>query len=78
MEVARRALELPAAELVTSVIRPSLALRGGRVVAATTALPERVQRAVDAIRARLAVDPFAAPDAGDLAAAGSGHGSWPL
>jgi selenocysteine-specific elongation factor len=31
-----------------------------------------VQQAVDAIRARLAAEPFAAPEAGDLAAAGLG------
>jgi selenocysteine-specific elongation factor len=31
-----------------------------------------VQRAVDAIRARLTGDPFAAPEAGDLTAAGLG------
>jgi selenocysteine-specific elongation factor len=42
------------------------------VVEAAAALPEAVQRAVDGIRARLALDPFAAPEAGDLAAAGLG------
>ena len=31
-----------------------------------------VQRAVDGVRARLAADPFAAPEAGDLTAAGLG------
>jgi selenocysteine-specific elongation factor len=49
-----------------------LALRDGRVVAGAAALPAAVQQAVDAIRARLADDPFAAPEAGDLTAAGLG------
>jgi selenocysteine-specific elongation factor len=71
-EVVRRALDLPDADLVTAVVRPPLALRDGRVVAAVADLPPHVQRAVDAIRARLAADPFAAPEAGDLAAAGLG------
>jgi selenocysteine-specific elongation factor len=71
-EVVRRALELPDADLVPALIREPLALREGRVVEAAAALPEAVQRAVDRIRAGLAVDPFAAPEAGDLAAAGLG------
>jgi selenocysteine-specific elongation factor len=70
--VARRALELPDDELVPAVVRPPLALREGRVVVATAGLPGWVQQAVDAIRARLAADPFAAPDAEDLRAAGLG------
>jgi selenocysteine-specific elongation factor len=72
VEVVRRELGLPAPDLVPSLVRAPLALRDGRVVAATAALPEPVQRAVDAIRARLAADPFAAPEAGDLVAAGLG------
>jgi selenocysteine-specific elongation factor len=71
-EVVRRALELPDAELLPALVRPPLALRDGRVVDAAADLPEPVQRAVDAIRARLAADPFAAPEAGDLAGAGLG------
>jgi selenocysteine-specific elongation factor len=70
--VVRRALDLPAAELVAVAVRPPLALRDGRVVAAAAALPEPVQRAVDGVRARLATDPFAAPEANDLIAAGLG------
>ncbi|WNV77002.1 selenocysteine-specific translation elongation factor [Geodermatophilus sp. DSM 44513] len=70
--VARRALELPDDELVPAAVRPPLALREGRVVAAAAGLPEPVQRAVDAVRARLAADPFAAPDAEELRAAGLG------
>jgi selenocysteine-specific elongation factor len=73
VDVVRRALELPDAELVPGLVRPPLALRDGRVVAASTELPPEVQRAVDVVRARLADDPFAAPEAGDLAAAGLGQ-----
>jgi hypothetical protein len=47
-------------------------LRDGRVVEATAALPAPVQRAVDAVRARLDADPFGAPEAGELTAAGLG------
>jgi selenocysteine-specific elongation factor len=71
-EVVRRELELPDADLLAVVVRPPLALRDGRVVAGAAALPPAVQQAVDAIRARLADDPFAAPEAGDLTAAGLG------
>jgi selenocysteine-specific elongation factor len=70
--VARRALELPDDELVPAVVREPLALREGRVVVATAGLPDRVQQAVDRIRATLAADPFAAPDADQLRAAGLG------
>jgi selenocysteine-specific elongation factor len=71
-DVLRRALELPDAELLQVVVRPPFALRDGRVVDAAAALPERVQAAVDAIRTRLAADPFAAPEIPELAAAGLG------
>jgi selenocysteine-specific elongation factor len=57
---------------VPALVRPPLALRDGRVVVAAAGLPPSVQRAVDAIRARLAADPFAAPEANDLTAAGLG------
>jgi selenocysteine-specific elongation factor len=71
-EVARRALELPDADLVAALVRPPLVLRDGRVQEAAAGLPDAVQRAVDAVRARLAADPFAAPEAPELAAAGLG------
>ena len=71
-EVARRALDLPDAELVGAVVRPPLVLRDGRVQEAMAALPDPVQRAVDAVRARLAAEPFAAPEAGELVGAGLG------
>ncbi|WP_409328988.1 selenocysteine-specific translation elongation factor [Trujillonella humicola] len=67
--VVRRELDLPGDELVRAVVRPPLALRDGRVAAAAADLPPAVQRAVDAVRARLAEDPFAAPDTEQLAAA---------
>ncbi|MFC4692007.1 selenocysteine-specific translation elongation factor [Geodermatophilus arenarius] len=67
--VVRRELDLPDDDLVALVVRPPLALREGRVVVAAAGLPPAVQRAVDAIRARLAADPFAAPDADELRAA---------
>jgi selenocysteine-specific elongation factor len=72
VEAVRRALELPDVELVPRVVRPPLALRQGRVVAATAALPTPVQRAVDRVLSALAADPFAAPEAPELAAAGLG------
>jgi selenocysteine-specific elongation factor len=71
-EVLRRALDLPDAELLPAVVRPPFVLRDGRMVDDAAALPPAVQRAVDEVRARLAADPFAAPEAPELAAAGLG------
>jgi selenocysteine-specific elongation factor len=71
-EVLRRALDLPDAELLPTVVRSPFVLRDGRVVDGAAALPPEVQRAVDGILARLAVDPFAAPEVPELAAAGLG------
>jgi selenocysteine-specific elongation factor len=70
--VLRSALELPDTDLVPALVRPPLSLRDGRVVAEAVGLPPAVQQAVDRIRGRLADDPFAAPEAGDLTAAGLG------
>ena len=72
VEVVRRALDLPAPDVVAAVVRAPLTLRDGRVVEASAGLPPQVQRAVDQLRARLAADPFAAPDAEELRAAGLG------
>ena len=72
VDVVRRALDLPDAELLSAVVRSPLVLREGRVVEAAAALPDPVQRAVDRVLAGLAADPFAAPEAPDLAAAGLG------
>jgi selenocysteine-specific elongation factor len=71
-DVLRRALDLPDAELLPAVVRPPFVLRDGRMVDDAAALPPAVQRAVDEIRARLAADPFAAPEAPDLVDAGLG------
>jgi selenocysteine-specific elongation factor len=72
VEVVRRALELPDVDLVGAVVRPPLELREGRVVDGVGTLPPQVQSAVDGVRRRLAEDPFAAPEAPDLAAIGLG------
>jgi selenocysteine-specific elongation factor len=72
VEVVRRALELPDVELVSALVGRPLVLREGRVVDGTAGLPADVQRAIDGIRARLAEDAFAAPEAPDLVAAGLG------
>ena len=72
VEVARRELQLPDAGLVAVAVRPPLALRDGRVVHASAGLPPHVQQQIDAVLARLAEEPFAAPEAGELAAAGLG------
>ncbi|RBY94761.1 selenocysteine-specific translation elongation factor [Blastococcus sp. TBT05-19] len=71
-EVVRRALDLPDADLVAGLVREPLLLREGRVVDGSADLPPAVQKAVDEIRARLVLDPFAAPEAPDLVAAGLG------
>jgi selenocysteine-specific elongation factor len=71
-EVLRRQLGLPDVALLAAVVRPPLELRAGRVAEASAALPPAVQRAVDEVRRWLAADPFAAPEAPDLAAAGLG------
>jgi selenocysteine-specific elongation factor len=71
-EVVRRVLELPDPDLLTAIVRQPLELRDGRVVDGSSELPPDVQRAVDGIRTRLAADPFAAPEAGELTAAGLG------
>jgi selenocysteine-specific elongation factor len=72
VEVLRRALDVPDADLVPAVVRPPFVLRDGRVIDEAPALPPVVQRAVDEIRTRLAADPFGAPEAPELAAAGLG------
>jgi selenocysteine-specific elongation factor len=72
VEVVRRALDLPDADLVGALVRPPLDLRDGRVVDGAAELPPAVEQAVTTIRTRLAQDPFAAPEAPDLVAAGLG------
>jgi selenocysteine-specific elongation factor len=72
VEAARRALDLPDRFLVRALLRPPLAVAGGRIVTEAPALPAPVARAVDRLRAELATAPFDAPDAGRLAALGLG------
>ena len=73
-EVVRRVLDLPGRRTAgrRGPARRWSCGRGGWSTAAA-GLPAAVQRAVDGVRARLAADPFAAPEAGDLAAAGLGR-----
>lgn len=60
-------LGLPAPELVRALVRPPLRVTGGRVLAGSaSALPEYVERAVEAVRSDLAENPFAAPTADRL------------
>lgn len=80
-EAARRAVRLPEPRLVEAVLRhaasasvdPGLLLRDGRVVrSAAAGLPTAVRTAMDALRADLSRNPFAAPEAGRLAELGLG------
>jgi selenocysteine-specific elongation factor len=81
-EAARRVAELPEPRLVEAVLRfggerdgpaAGLALRNGRVVrSAAAGLPAPVRAAMDALRADLGRDPFAAPEAARLAELGLG------
>ncbi|MEV0726462.1 selenocysteine-specific translation elongation factor [Micromonospora purpureochromogenes] len=73
VEVLRRRLDLPDRALVEALVRPPLALRGGRVTAAEVdALPAPVARAVQRVRAEYADHPFRAPEADRLATLGLG------
>ncbi|GAA4833674.1 selenocysteine-specific translation elongation factor [Saccharopolyspora rosea] len=72
-EAARRALDLPDRTLLAAVADAAgVTLRDGRLHTGARALPERVDRAVRAIRDALAEHPFRAPTAEDLAALGVG------
>ncbi len=69
VEAARAKLGLPARALVEALARPALEMRGGSLRPAgraATALPDRVQAAVAALRGDLARQPFAAPEAARL------------
>jgi selenocysteine-specific elongation factor len=68
-EAVRRALGLPDRALVEALVEPPLVARAGRIGfgAGEGGLPERVARAVEQVRADLARDPFAAPEAARLA-----------
>jgi len=73
--VAAQALDVPDVRLLAAVVRPPLATRDGRVVAATAVgpsaeLPAAVERALGELVAELTAAPFAAPAADRLAALG--------
>jgi selenocysteine-specific elongation factor len=75
VEAARQRLGVPSAALVPALVRPPLALDGGRVVDTRRRgeqLPARVLQAVATIREELRHEPFTAPDAHRLQAAGLG------
>ncbi|MFF4417832.1 SelB C-terminal domain-containing protein [Streptosporangium sp. NPDC001559] len=73
VEAARNALGLPDRRLVTALVRPPLAVMGGRIVSGPPpGLPEPVARAVSRLRAELSARPFLAPEAGRLAELGLG------
>ncbi|MGN9781582.1 SelB domain-containing protein [Nonomuraea sp. ZG12] len=72
VEAARHELGLPDRRLVGALVRPPLALVGGRIVAGAAGLPASVRRAVERVRQELAARPFQAPEAGRLAELGLG------
>jgi selenocysteine-specific elongation factor len=60
-------LGLPSPNLVRAVVRPPLRVEAGRVTSRrAVVLPDGVRRAVEAVRADLEAQPFAAPDANRL------------
>ncbi|MGZ4613927.1 MAG: selenocysteine-specific translation elongation factor [Actinomycetes bacterium] len=69
------ALHLPDPALVPPLLPDGLMVSGGRVTArdAQPQLPPDVRRSVDALRADLTAEPFAAPDAARLLALGLGR-----
>ncbi|HEX6918292.1 MAG TPA: SelB C-terminal domain-containing protein [Phycicoccus sp.] len=65
---AARALDLPDPALALALVDPPLHLERGRITAARDrGLPPEAQHALERLRAELAADPFAAPDAARLA-----------
>ena len=70
LEALRHRLDLPDRALVAALVRPPLAIRGGRVVGASAGIPAGLITAVD--RAFDGKGPFAAPEAHDLAGLGLG------
>jgi selenocysteine-specific elongation factor len=60
-------LGLPSRALVTALVRPPIRMEGGRLfLADDRGLPDTLVRAVEAVRADLRTDPFAAPTADRL------------
>ncbi|MGC5013443.1 SelB C-terminal domain-containing protein [Streptosporangium sp. DT93] len=78
VEAARHELGLPERRLVAALVRPPLALAGGRLVTdqagrtGQAGLPAPVARAVERLGADLASGPFRAPEADRLARLGLG------
>ncbi|MHA0285683.1 SelB domain-containing protein [Mycobacterium sp. C3-094] len=67
-EELRRALDLPAIDLVTALAAGTgLEFADGRVRRPGAALPDRVEKAVGTLEEWLAAEPFRAPDADELA-----------
>ncbi|HEX6874645.1 MAG TPA: selenocysteine-specific translation elongation factor [Nocardioidaceae bacterium] len=67
LSVVAERLGLPSPQLVRAVVRPPLHVCSGRVTSGrTVGLPERLQRAVEAVQQDLAREPFAAPNADRL------------
>ncbi|WP_426511992.1 selenocysteine-specific translation elongation factor [Dactylosporangium sp. McL0621] len=66
-----RRLGLPHRSLVERLLTPPLTIRNGRI-GTGTALPPRLSRAIDAVRADLSANPFTAPESDRLAALGLG------
>jgi selenocysteine-specific elongation factor len=71
LDAIRRRLGLPDRALVERLVTAPLTVRDGRIGSGHR-LPERLRRAIDAVRADLAAAPFAAPEADRLAALGLG------
>ncbi|GAA4257628.1 selenocysteine-specific translation elongation factor [Dactylosporangium darangshiense] len=71
LDALRARLGLPDRAIVERLLPSSMAVHNGRV-ASGARLPDRLQRAIDAVRAGLAATPFAAPEADRLAALGLG------
>nr|BFE61258.1 selenocysteine-specific translation elongation factor [Dactylosporangium thailandense] len=71
VDVVRRRLGLPDRSLVERLLSPPLTIRDGRI-GTGAGLPARLARAVDAVRADLAANPFAAPEADRLTSLGLG------
>jgi selenocysteine-specific elongation factor len=74
VEAARARLGLPDARIVAALVGPGLEMDSGRVRPAGSrgTLPPAVERAVTAVQRDLGASPFAAPEAGRLAALGLG------
>ncbi|MFG2039796.1 selenocysteine-specific translation elongation factor [Dactylosporangium sp. NPDC048998] len=71
VDAIRRRLDLPDRALVERLLTPPLTIHNGRIGAGQR-LPERLRRAIDAVRAGLAEAPFVAPESDRLAALGLG------